>query len=219
MGKTIVFLNFGNHFSQRLPKTQNIVSQFFSCVTNIPLMSYELWNMYKSWLSHYVVIAHWKSLPLCHLMRPAHCANNNGVAKLRCVMRSPPLPNMLLHASLTVEYSTAAAIEVTFLWCKVSMLPIVLVNGLPNLINAPNVCNIHTLLLAIVSIMHVLHQRRSIHQALQLRVGIARINLAKTSDPQELLRILPPDFRFEGYLVILAQNEITVWKVLLDLFS
>ena len=71
-GKTILFLNFENHFSQRLPKTQNIVSQIFSCVTNIPLMSYELWHMYKSWLSHCVVIAHWKFLPLCHLMHPAY---------------------------------------------------------------------------------------------------------------------------------------------------
>ena len=173
MGKTIIFIIFDNRFSQRLPKTQNIVSQFFSCVTNIPLMSYKLWNVYKSWLSHCVVIAHWKSLPLCHLMHPAYCASNNGVAKLRCVMHSPPLPNMLLHASLTVEYSTA--IEVTFLWCKVSKLPIVLVNGLPNLLNTPNVCSLHTLLLAIVSIMHVLHPRRSVHQALQLHVGIARI--------------------------------------------
>ena len=190
-------MNFENRFSQRLPKTQNIVSQFFRCVTNIPLMSYKLWNMYNSWLSHCVVITNWKSLPLCHLMHPAHCASNNGVAKLRCVMRSPPLPNMLLHASLTVEYSKA--IEVTFLWWKVSMLPIVLVNGRPNLLNAPNVCCLHTLLLAIVSIMHVLHPRRSVHQALQLRVGIARINLAKTFHTQELLRILPPDFLFEGF--------------------
>ena len=99
------------------------------------------------------------------------------------------------------------------------MLPIVLVNGLPNLINVLNVCSLHTLLLAIVSIMHVLHPRRLVHQALQLCVGIARINLAKTSDPQELLRILPPDFRFEGSLVILPQNEITVWKIVLELFN
>ena len=55
------------------------------------------------------------------------------------------------------------------------MLPIVLVNGRPNLLNAPNVCSLHTLLLAIVSIMHVLHSRRLVHQALQLCVGIARI--------------------------------------------
>ena len=99
------------------------------------------------------------------------------------------------------------------------MLPIVLVNGRPNLLNAPHVCSLHTLLLAIVSIMLVLHPRKAVHQALQLRVGIARINLAKTFHPQELLRILPPDFRFEGSLVILPQNEITVWKVLLELFS
>ena len=93
------------------------------------------------------------------------------------------------------------------------MLSIVLVNGRPDLLNAPNVSCLHALNLAIISIMYAMHPRRSVHQPLQLSVGIARINFAETFHTQELLRILPPSFRLEGPLVVLPQNEITVWKV------
>ena len=96
------------------------------------------------------------------------------------------------------------------------MLSVILVNGRPNRPNAPNVSRLHALDLAIISIMYAVHPRRPVNQPLQLRVGLARIHLAKPFPTQKLLRM---DFLFEGFLVVLPQNEITVWKVLLDLFS
>ena len=97
------------------------------------------------------------------------------------------------------------------------MLSVILVNGRPNRPDAPNVSRLHALDLAIIPIMYAVHPRRPVNQPLQLRVGLARINLAKPFQTQKLLRILPPDFLFEGLLVVLPDNEITVWKVFPEL--